>query len=228
MDPRGAAHAHQQHQGLEGAPHHHQQPTHPHPRSASTIHRQPPTTYGPQPRLDAQAAASHPYLGTAASQGPPGLHGTHTQHPHDPAGRPDSQPAQHPPPPPPPPPAVPPPHHPPPTPPSRDKSTDASRGGLHQPIDCNAPANTHHRESPLPRPPRETPSPDPARDNDVHIPPSAHQPPHHTPHHQPPHQLNPTPYTTPQRYGSSSGGSETRRCHISTPPAPPSASGRPP
>ena len=39
MEPRGAAHAHQQHQGLVGAPHHHQQPPHPHPIPASTIHR---------------------------------------------------------------------------------------------------------------------------------------------------------------------------------------------
>ena len=38
MDPRGAAHAHQQHQGLVGAPHHHQQPPHQHPIPASTIH----------------------------------------------------------------------------------------------------------------------------------------------------------------------------------------------
>ena len=45
MDPRGAAHAHQQHQGLVGAPHHHQQPPHPHPIPASTIHQQPPITY---------------------------------------------------------------------------------------------------------------------------------------------------------------------------------------
>ena len=85
MDPRAAAHVHQQHQGLEGAPRHHQQPPHPNPMPVSTFHRQPPTTYEPQPRPDAQAAASYPYLGTAASQGPQGPHGTHTQHLYDPA-----------------------------------------------------------------------------------------------------------------------------------------------
>ena len=103
MDPRGAAHAHQQHQGLVRAPHHHQQPPHPHPIPASTIHQQPPITYGPEPHSDAHAAASHPHPGTTTSQEPQGPHGAHTQHPHDPQGRPDPQPAQHPPPPPPPP-----------------------------------------------------------------------------------------------------------------------------
>ena len=70
MDLRGAAHAHQQHQSLVGAAHHHQQPPHPHPIPASTIHRQPPITYGPQPHPDAHAATSHPHLGTATSQVP--------------------------------------------------------------------------------------------------------------------------------------------------------------
>ena len=101
MDPRGAALAHHQHQGLVGAPHHHQQPPGPHPIPTSTINRQPPITYGPQPRPDAHAAASHPHLGTATSQGPQGPHSAHTQHPHDPEGHPEPQPAQHPSPPPP-------------------------------------------------------------------------------------------------------------------------------
>ena len=59
-------------------------------------------------------------------------------------------------------------------------------------------------------------------------PPNPQQPPHHDPHHQPPHWPNPTPYTTPQRYGSTFGDSWTRRCCASTPPGPPSASGRSP
>ena len=185
MDPWGARQAHQQHQGLQGAPHRNQQPPHPHPMPASTFHQQPPTTYGPEPDQDAQAAASLPYLGTAASQGPQGPHGTHRQHPHDPARRPDSHPAQHPP--------HPPHHHqcsPPtiPTPP-RDQDTDAPRGDPHQPPPPPAPADTHRRESSLPGPPRETPSPDPTRDDDDHRPP----PPHITPPI--------TPRTTSRRTG---------------------------
>ena len=158
MDLWGAAHAHQQHRGLVGAPHHHQQPPHPHPIPGSTIYRQPPITYGPQPHPDAHAATSHPHLGTATSQGPQGPHGAHTQHPHDPQGCPDPGPARHPPLPPPPQ-TVPPQHHPPP-PHARDQATDATHSSPDQPIDVNAPANTQ-RESPLPRPPQETPSPDP-------------------------------------------------------------------
>ena len=48
--------------------------------------------------------------------------------------------------------------------------------------------------------------------------------PDHPPHHRP----NPTPYTTPQRYGSTSGDSGNRTCCASAPPAPAPASGRPP
>ena len=78
MDPRGAAHAHQQHKGLVGAPHHHQQPPHPHPIPASTIHQQPPITYGPQPHPDAHVAASHQHPGTTTSQEAQGPHSAHT------------------------------------------------------------------------------------------------------------------------------------------------------
>ena len=209
MDPRGAAHAHQQHQGLVGAPHHHQQPPHPHSIPASTIHQQPPITYGPQPHSDAHAAASHPHLATTTSQERQGPHSAHMQHPHDSQRPPDPQPAQHPPPPPPPP-TVPPPHHPPPRPPPGDQATDATCGSQDQPIDVDAPADTRHRKFPLPRPPQETPSPDPTRDNDNH-PPQPTPPPDHTPHHQPPHRPNPTLYTTQQRYGSTSGDSGTSR-----------------
>ena len=55
-------------------------------------------------------------------------------------------------------------------PPPRDQATDATRGSLDQLIDVDAPADTHHRGSPLPRPPQETPSTDPIRDNDDHRP----------------------------------------------------------
>ena len=209
MDLRGAAHAHNQHRGLVGARHHYQQPLHSHPIPASTNNRQPATTYGSQPRPDAQEAAPHLYLGTAITQGPQGPHGTHTQHPQDPVGRPDSQQAQHPPPP-----------------PLRDQATDAPRGGPHQRIDWAVPADTDYRESPVPRPPRETPSPHPTRNNDDQ--PDPHHPLHHTTHHQLPHRPNPTPYTTPQRYGSTSGGSETRGCYASAPLAAPSPPGQAP
>ena len=77
MDQRGAAHAHQQHQGLVGAPHGHQQPPQPHPIPASTIHQQPPITYRPQPHPDAHAAASHPHPGSTTSQGPRTARRTH-------------------------------------------------------------------------------------------------------------------------------------------------------
>ena len=84
---------------------------------------------------------------------------------------------------PPPAPAVPAPHHPPatlpPPPPPRDQATDATRGSPHQPIGVSAPADTQHRESPLPRPPEETPSPDPTRDNDDHPPQPTPSPPSH-------------------------------------------------
>ena len=70
-------------------------------------------------------------------------------------------------------PTSPPPPHP------RNQATDATRGSLHQPIDVDAPADTHHRGSPLPRPPQETPSPDPTRDNDDHPPQPTPPPPSH-------------------------------------------------
>ena len=176
MDRRGAAHAHQQYQDLEESPHHHQQPPHPQPMPTSTIHQGPPTTYGPQPGPDAQAAASHPYLGTAASQGPQGPHDRNTRNTYTTSrdaqtiNQHNAQPR--------------PPHHQlyrphtiPPRSPTRDQATDAPRGGSHQPIDCDAHAGTHHRESPLPRPPGETPSPDPKRDNDGRPPPTHTTPP---------------------------------------------------
>ena len=144
---------------------------------ASTIHQQPPIKYGPPPHPDAHAAASHPHHGTTTSQEPQGPHGAQTPHPHDPQERSDPKPAQHPPPPPQPP-KVPLPHHPP-QPPPRDQATDATDGSQHQPIDVDAPADTCHRESPLPRQPQETPSPDPTRDNDDHHPLPTPTPPSH-------------------------------------------------
>ena len=228
MDPRGAAHAHQQHQGLVGAPHHHQQPPHPHPIPASTIHQQPPITYGPQPHPDAHAAASRPHRGTTTSQEPQGPHGAHTQHPHDRQGRPDPQPAQHPAPPPPPP-TAPPPHHPPPAPPPpetrpRTQHAAASTSQLTSmppptPATANPPSRDCHK-----RPRHRT-----QRATTTTTPPNPHHPPNHTPHNRPPHRPNPTPYTTPQRYGSTSGESGNRKsCCASAPPAPAPASGRPP
>ena len=56
---------------------------------------------------------------------------------------------------------------------------DATRGSQHQPIDVDTPADTRHRESPLPRPPQETPSPDPTRDNDDDPPQPTTPPPSH-------------------------------------------------
>ena len=54
------------------------------------------------------------------------------------------------------------------TPPARprDQATDATHGSPDLPMDVVAPADTHHRESPLSRLPQEDPSPDPTRDND--------------------------------------------------------------
>ena len=76
-------------------------------------------------------------------------------------------------------------------PPPRDQARDATRGSPRQQIDWDAPADTHHRESPLPRLPKETPSPDPRRDNDD-------QPPQPTPpplsHPAPPGAAPAEPY----------------------------------
>ena len=99
IDPRGAMHVHQQHQGLQGAPDNHWQPPRPQPMLASTIHEQPTAEYEPQPHPDAEATTSH--FDTVASQGTPEPPDTDTQHPRAPAGCPDSRPAQHPSPPPP-------------------------------------------------------------------------------------------------------------------------------
>ena len=66
-----------------------------------------------------------------------------------------------------------------PRPPPRDQATDATHSGPRQPMDVDAPADTH-RDSPLPRPPQETPSPDPTRDNDDRPPKPTPPPPSHT------------------------------------------------
>ena len=167
-DPQRAVHAQQEHQGLQGAPHHHQQPP---PPAAHASENHPPAairylqTTAPR---DAQATTSH--LDTGGNEEPREPHNTHTQHPHNPTGRPNSHPAPHTCPLLPQPEVLPPHHYP--TPLTRDQTTEAPRVDPHQPPPPAAPADTHGHESSLPRPPRETPSPDPARDNDDHPPPT--------------------------------------------------------
>ena len=50
--------------------------------------------------------------------------------------------------------------------PPRNQATDAPRGDLYQPLPPPAPADTQHREYPLPRATRDPLSPEPTRDND--------------------------------------------------------------
>ena len=224
MDLRGAAQANRQHQGLVEAPQEHQQLPQRHPIPASTIYRQPSITYGPQPHPDTHAPASHQHLGTATSQGPQRLHGAHTQHPHDPQGRPDPQPAQNPPLPPPPT-AVPPPHLPPPPPPKTRPHTQHAAAPTSRWM--SMPPPTHTTASTPSRGRQKKPHPQTPHATTSTTPPQPTPTPHHSPHHHPPHRPNPTPCTTPQRYGSTFGDSGTRRCCPSTPRAPPRASGRP-
>ena len=184
-DLRGATHAHQQHQAYKGAPQHHKQPPRQFPMPASTLHQQPPTGYRPQPHADDQAATTHSYLDTAASQGPQEPHSMHTQQPHDPAGRPDSHPTQDPPPLPPPR-AVQPSHHPPPPPPSETRP------------------QKHHAETPanlcLPQPPpTHTTASTPSR---------GHQ---EKPHHQTPHATTKTSSPNPNHPPKITPRSTSRR-----------------
>ena len=119
----------------------------------------------------------HRRLGTTTSQEPQGTHSAHTQHPHNPQGRPDPQPAQHQPPPSPPP-TVPPPHHPPPPPPETRPGTQHAAARTSQltsmPPPTHATANPPSRDRHI-----KTPSPDPTRDNDDHPPRPTPRPPSH-------------------------------------------------
>ena len=118
------------------------------------------------------------------------------------------------------------PHTLPPRPPPRGAATDASRGGPHQRMDCDAPANTHHPESPLPRPPRGNPVTRP--DTRQRRPPPKPTPPPPS-HAAPPAAALTEPYAlhNPAAVRQHLRGLETRGCNSSTPPAPPSPSGRP-
>ena len=221
-----ATHVHQQQQDLQGAPHHHQQPPHPHLMPASTIHQQPPTAYGRQPHPDAQTATSHPYLETTASQGPQEPHATHTQIP-TPLGRtPRLSSSTAPPPAPPATSSAAPKSSPAPPPPGTRPQTHHAE--TYTSPCYPQPPPTHSTASTPSRGPPETPCHQSPHATTTIPSPNPHHPCHHTPHQQPQHRQSPTPYTTPQRYDSTSGASETRRCYASTPLARPNTSGRPP
>ena len=114
IDQRGAAHQHWQHQGLVGAPRHHQQPPDTHPIQASSIHRQPlPTDRSPTrtPMRPPPTHTSTPQRARNCKDRTARTRNTHT------TGRDAQTPSQrNTRPAPPPPPAVPPPNQPPPAP----------------------------------------------------------------------------------------------------------------
>ena len=226
IDPPVATQAHQQHQGLQGAPHHHQQP----PKLAPYASKHHPTAAAHCLRTTAPpgCAGSHlppvPHhrsqLGTArttrhahaTSTGPSGLRRLPSSTAPSPAPPTTSSAARTTSPLAPPPETRPQTHHAEPftnprhpqRPPTHTTASCPSRG--HQ-------AKPHHQT------PQATTTTTPQ---------NPHQPAHHTPQHQPPYRPSPTSYTTPRRYGSTSGGSENRRCYASTPSAPLCASGQPP
>ena len=162
VDPRGAVHAHQQHQGLPCASHSTGSPL-----NCNSCLRAPPTSSRPAPinhiptRI-AREAPPDPTLRPARGQ-ETCTGRTHTVH----ITRQDTHtPIQHK--------TYP---HPPRhqqcvpkkfkfQPPTPDQTTETTHGDPHQPPATPSPADAHHREPLLPVPPGESPSPDPTRNQD--------------------------------------------------------------